>query len=80
VSRRSGETRSRMRTITRPGSTIGPESDKPHENDGETYNKDDTPGDDDDDGETVTLVRAQWWERVPVWIMLDPTDPAGKKS
>jgi hypothetical protein len=57
-----------------------PEQDKPHENDGRFYDKEDgAPGEDDDELETVTLVRAQWWERVPVWIMLDPTDPNGKK-
>ncbi|MHC2462115.1 portal protein [Bradyrhizobium embrapense] len=51
---------------------------KPHENDNRFYDKDSTrEGEDIDDG--VTLVRAQWWERVPVYLVLDPTDPTGEK-
>lgn len=51
---------------------------KPHVVDGQSYNKDGTrAGADDDD--TVTLIRAQWWERVPVWLIVDPADPTGNK-
>jgi len=53
------------------------DDDKPHENDNRFYNKGDVNnGEDSDDG--VTLVRAQWWERVPVYLVLDPTDPTGE--
>ncbi|UGA46655.1 phage portal protein [Bradyrhizobium quebecense] len=51
---------------------------KPHENDNRFYNKDST-GDGEDSGDGVTMVRAQWWERVPVYLVLDPTDPTGEK-
>jgi hypothetical protein len=46
---------------------------EPHENNNKFYDK----GDSDDAGgdKTVTMVRAQWWERVPVWRVADPTDP-----
>lgn len=54
------------------------EGKKPHENDNRFYNKEGTNPDGDDEG-MVTLVRAQWWERVPVWLVLDPADPAGEK-
>lgn len=53
---------------------------KPHENDGHFYNKPATNGEQDKDSDlnTVTLVRAQWWEREPVWLIPDPRDPTGK--
>ncbi|MEW6645396.1 MAG: hypothetical protein AB1586_33205 [Pseudomonadota bacterium] len=47
---------------------------EPHEVNNRFYDKDDT-----DDGapsdKTVTMVRAQWWERMPVWLVVDPTNP-----
>lgn len=49
-----------------------------HHNDGQTYNKDDVNGG-EREGEggdkTVTLVRIQWWERVPAYLVVDPTNP-----
>ncbi|WP_426526825.1 portal protein [Bradyrhizobium sp. McL0615] len=50
------------------------EGEKPHHNDGETYNKAES-GEDGDDDECVTLVRVQWWERVPAYLVIDPTNP-----
>lgn len=54
---------------------------KPHENDGHFYNKENLNGAQDQDAEecTVTMVRAQWWEREPVWLTMDPSDPSGQK-
>jgi hypothetical protein len=50
--------------------------DEPHHEDGEYYDKDESDKQDQDASEkTVTLVRAQWWERVPAWLMVDPTNP-----
>jgi hypothetical protein len=62
-------------------SWLGDEKDgeKPHENDGETYNKEEESGDDADGDKGVTLVRIQWWERVPAYLVLDPTDLTGEK-
>lgn len=51
------------------------EAKKPHENDGRFYNKDDVDDTGDALERTVTMVRAQWWERVPVYLVLDPTNP-----
>lgn len=52
------------------------EGEEPNHNDGETYNKEESAGEDDKDGEKlVTLVRVQWFERVPAWLVLDPTNP-----
>ncbi|MGJ4997297.1 hypothetical protein ACQR0Z_22935 [Bradyrhizobium sp. HKCCYLS3077] len=48
----------------------------PHENDANFYSRPEnnrTDGDADDN--TVTLVRAQWWERVPAYLMVDPSNP-----
>lgn len=57
---------------------IGTKTD-PHENDGHYYNKESQSEDEDDlDGE-VTMVRIQWWERVPAYLTLDPADPSGQK-
>lgn len=52
------------------------EGDNPHHNDGRFYNKGEQ-GDSDDQG--VTLIRAQWIERVPVWLVLDPADQTGQR-
>lgn len=52
------------------------EGDAPHENNGRFYNKGEH-GEDCDDG--VTMVRAQWIERVPVWLVLDPADQTGQR-
>jgi hypothetical protein len=49
----------------------------PHHEDGKHYNKDEKPGEDAEEG-TVTMIRAQWWERVPVWLMVDPADQSGE--
>jgi len=51
------------------------EAKKPHENDSHFYNKDDVNGAGDALDRSVTMVRAQWWERVPVYLVLDPTNP-----
>jgi hypothetical protein len=51
------------------------EGEEPHHNDGETYNKDDRGEDVDGDEKSVTLVRVQWWERVPAFLVIDPFDP-----
>ena len=47
----------------------------PHENDNKFYNKPSINGEGGEADHTVTMVRAQWWERVPVYLVLDPTDP-----
>jgi hypothetical protein len=44
-----------------------------HHNNSTFYDKDDGSGESVD--KTVTMVRAQWWERVPVWRVMDPTNP-----
>ncbi|WP_315831089.1 hypothetical protein [Bradyrhizobium prioriisuperbiae] len=51
---------------------------EPRHVDNTFYDKDETgaggdPGAGDDT--CVTMVRAQWWERVPVYLVLDPTNP-----
>jgi hypothetical protein len=57
---------------------VGSGDDKePHHNNNRFYDKD---GNGDGGGEAgddacVTMVRAQWWERVPVYLVLDPTNP-----
>lgn len=54
------------------------ENGDPHENDHKHYDKDKNSDDNEDSGdELVTMVRAQWWERVPVYMIPDPADPAG---
>lgn len=50
------------------------EGDDRHHNNGKFYDKGER-GEDCDDG--VTMIRAQWIERVPVWLVLDPADPTG---
>ncbi len=50
------------------------DSKEPHENNNKFYNKDDLDSGEEAD-RTVTMVRAQWWERVPVWRVADPTNP-----
>jgi hypothetical protein len=47
-----------------------------HVNAAKNYTQDGTAAGEDAD-QTVTMVRAQWWERVPAWLMVDPADPAG---
>ncbi|MGJ4928141.1 phage portal protein [Bradyrhizobium sp. HKCCYLS2038] len=49
----------------------------PHENDAHFYSRPENNNgrDDDDDDAIVTLVRAQWWERVPAFLMADPANP-----
>lgn len=47
---------------------------EPHEVDNRYYDKDDTNNGAPSD-RTVTMVRAQWWERVPVWLVADPANP-----
>jgi hypothetical protein len=50
------------------------DSKEPHENNNKFYNKADL-GSGEEADKTVTMVRAQWWERVPVWRVQDPTNP-----
>jgi hypothetical protein len=50
------------------------DGEEPNHNDGETYNKEER-GEDADEDKGVTLVRVQWWERVPAWLVIDPTTP-----
>src|SRR4051812_37409689 len=45
-----------------------------HHNGSTFYDKDER-GNRDPVDETVTMVRAQWWEREPVWRVMDPTAP-----
>lgn len=47
---------------------------EPHHEDNKYYDKDST-GEGASDDKCVTMVRAQWWERVPVYLVLDPTNP-----
>ncbi|MGJ5074564.1 hypothetical protein [Bradyrhizobium oligotrophicum] len=48
----------------------------PHENDANFYSRpENNRSDGDADDNTVTLVRAQWWERVPAYLMVDPANP-----
>lgn len=49
---------------------------EPHHVDGKTYDKGEQ-GEDAEEG-TCTMVRAQWWERVPVWLVVDPSDQRGE--
>lgn len=52
------------------------EGEEANRNDGETYNKQESGGEDDKDGEKlVTLVRIQWFDREPAWLVVDPTNP-----
>ncbi len=48
---------------------------EPHHNNATHYDKDTTGDDGTNANKTVTMVRAQWWERVPVWLVVDPTNP-----
>jgi hypothetical protein len=50
------------------------DSKEPHHNTSQFYNKDGL-GDGEEADKTVTMVRAQWWERVAVWRVADPTNP-----
>ncbi|MGJ4954617.1 portal protein [Bradyrhizobium sp. HKCCYLRH2015] len=58
----------------------GRDSDRPHEVDANFYTREENNGKDDDDDAMVTLVRAQWWERVPVYLMADPENPQSIKT
>jgi hypothetical protein len=49
------------------------EAKEPHHVNSRFYDKDEVESDEAD--KTVTMVRAQWWERVPVWRVADPTNP-----
>jgi hypothetical protein len=49
------------------------DGEEPHHNNATTYDKE-SVGEDEDD-ECVTMVRIQWWERVPAYLVLDPTNP-----
>jgi hypothetical protein len=51
------------------------EARSPHENNNRFYNKENINGLDGSGDRTVTMVRAQWWERVPVYLVVDPTNP-----
>lgn len=46
---------------------------EPHHVNSRFYDK--TSGDGAEADKTVTMVRAQWWERVPVWRVMDPANP-----
>lgn len=47
---------------------------EPHHVDNRFYDKDERSAGGGQD-HCVTMVRAQWWERVPVYLVLDPTNP-----
>lgn len=48
-----------------------------HENDGKYYDKQDVNDEDESKSEKrVTLVRAQWYEREPIWRVMNPQDPS----
>ena len=53
------------------------EGEKANHNDGETYDDDAKNGEDegDRDEKAVTLVRVQWWERTPAYMVVDPFNP-----
>lgn len=52
---------------------------KAHHVDAHAYTRDDESGDDGDDC-MVTIVRAQWWERVAVHLMADPDNPGAIRT
>jgi hypothetical protein len=47
---------------------------EPHHVNSRFYDKEGLESGDEAD-KTVTMVRAQWWERLPVWRVADPTNP-----
>jgi hypothetical protein len=49
-----------------------------HHNNNEFYNKDGADGEDGSSDTMVTMVRAQWFDRVPVHMIADPEDPTGQ--
>lgn len=51
----------------------GEDDEKPNHTDERPY--DDGNESDADDAKLVTLVRTQWWEREPVYRVIDPTNP-----
>lgn len=55
--------------------TTGLDEEKSHENDGQHYEDEDKSGDDAEEskaGKRVTLVRAQWYEREPMFRIVNP--------
>lgn len=49
---------------------------EPHHNDNKEYNKESEAAEGDENfDKTVTMVRAQWWEREAVYLVQDPTNP-----
>jgi hypothetical protein len=53
------------------------EGEKPNHTDGETYDGDEGSEEDGDhDEKSVTLVRVQWWERAPAYMVVDPFNPS----
>jgi hypothetical protein len=50
------------------------EAKEPHHVNSRFYDKEGLESGDEAD-KTVTMVRAQWWERAPVWRVADPTNP-----
>lgn len=53
----------------------GDDGKEPHHEDNKYYDKEGT-GSGESSDKCVTMVRAQWWERVPVYRVQDPTNPA----
>jgi hypothetical protein len=56
---------------------LGGEKDgeEPKHSDGREYQNDERTGEEDGEDDCVTMVRIQWWERVPAYLVLDPTNP-----
>ncbi len=52
----------------------GGDTKEPHHQDNKYYDKDESISGESSD-KCVTMVRAQWWERVAVYLVLDPTNP-----
>ena len=57
---------------------VAEDGDEPHQNNNKFYDKKDADGEEDAGDHLVTMVRAQWWERVAVRMMPDPADETGK--
>ncbi|MFZ5713048.1 MAG: hypothetical protein ACOY3N_09430 [Bradyrhizobium sp.] len=56
---------------------LGGEKDgeEPKHDDGREYQNDERTGEEDGEDNCVTMVRIQWWERVPAYMVIDPTNP-----
>lgn len=56
---------------------LGGEKDgeEPHHVNATSYDKEERGEDDDVDEDGVTMVRIQWWERTPAYLVVDPTNP-----